>query len=72
VNAPDTPSKASLALIRPFIQNDLLKNLRVFTHQEGAKESNVIEFGENESENYKLLSKEYDASKGSRKVADRP
>jgi KaiC/GvpD/RAD55 family RecA-like ATPase len=67
VNAPDTPSKASLALIRPFIQNDLLKNLRVFTHQEGAKESNVIEFGENESENYKLLSKEYDASKGSKK-----
>jgi len=67
VNAPDTPSKSSLALIRPFVQNDLLKNLRVFTHQEETKEFNVIEFGENESENYELLSKEYQALKGSTK-----
>lgn len=61
VNAPDTPSKVSIELIKPYLQSELLKNLRIFSHEKVANNSMVIELTDDQKENADRLTKEYDS-----------
>ncbi|MGI0034750.1 MAG: ATPase domain-containing protein [Nitrososphaera sp.] len=64
VNAPDTPSKARIDLIRPYIQGELLKNLRIFSHEKVASDPTVIVLSDDEKENQERLTKEYENLRG--------
>lgn len=63
INAPDTPAKASLGLIRPFVPTEAAKNLKVFSHEDPGKDPNVVQIGEDERKNYELLLAEYEVLK---------
>ncbi|MGI0029944.1 MAG: hypothetical protein ACREAQ_09585, partial [Nitrososphaera sp.] len=64
VNSPDTPSKARIDLIRPYIQGELLKNLRIFSHEKVASYPIVIVLSDDEKENQERLTKEYENLRG--------
>jgi KaiC/GvpD/RAD55 family RecA-like ATPase len=62
-NAPDRASKASLDLVVPFVQSDVMKNFRVFAHDEASRDPNVVRLTEDEKSNYQALMKEYQGMK---------